>query len=274
MNHRISRLLARDLTVGYGDATVLDGLDLELRDGRVTTILGPNGCGKSTLLRTLARVLAPSRGSVILDGVELHRQPTRAVARLLAMLPQSSRAPAELRVRDLVAYGRFPHRAWYARLDAADRTAVASALTSVGLEPLADRPLETLSGGERQRAWIAMALAQETPLLLLDEPTTSLDVAHQLEVLELVRQLQRTKEKTVVMVLHDINLAARFSDCIVLMRDGVILATGTPQEVILADFLRDAYGVDGRVDYDRDLEAPAFVPYRSVGARPTGAQHR
>lgn len=262
-----SSLRAHDLTLGYGDRDVLAHLELDVPSGRTTTILGPNGCGKSTLLHALARTLAPRGGSVLLDGRDIQAHPTRAVAQRLALLPQSAQAPAELRVRDLVEFGRFPYRGWLGGKAKGDDAKVAAALAAVHLEPLADRLLHTLSGGERQRAWIAMALAQETHFLLLDEPTTSLDIAHRLEVLELVAELRRVHHKTIVMVLHDMDLAARFSDHLVLMRDGLVRASGAPREVMTADVLRDVFRVEGHVFTDPHLGTPTFVPHRSVTDR-------
>lgn len=257
-------LNARNLTLGYGREPVIAGLDLDVAPGRITSILGPNGCGKSTLLHALARTLAPQGGSVLLDGRDIHAHPTRAVAQRLALLPQSAQAPAELCVRELVEFGRFPYRGWLGAKRADDDAKVHAALAAVHLTDLAERPLHALSGGERQRAWIAMALAQETHFLLLDEPTSALDIAHRLDVLELVARLNREHHKTIVMVLHDLDLAARYSDHLVLLRAGQVRASGPPAQVICPAVLRDVFGVEGHVCLDPHSGAPRFVPHHTV----------
>src|SRR5690606_21913074 len=229
---RRQRLRAQGLQLSYGDRVIVDDLDLEVLDGTVTAIIGPNGCGKSTLLRALGRLLQPTRGSVLLDGKQIHKMPTKQVAKVLGLLPQSPVAPEGLTVADLVARGRHPHQAWYRQWSSDDESAVADALELTGIAELADRALDELSGGQRQRAWISMALAQGTDLLLLDEPTTYLDLSHQVDVLELVNQLHAENGRTVVMVLHDLNLAARYADRLVAMKDGAVVAEGEPGEVL------------------------------------------
>ncbi|WP_084960110.1 ABC transporter ATP-binding protein [Thermoactinospora rubra] len=258
------RLQAVDVTLGYGDRVVVDGLDLGIEAGTVTTIIGPNGCGKSTLLRALGRLLKPSGGQVLLDGKRIDRLPTREVARVLGVLPQAPSAPEGLTVADLVARGRHPHQTWYRQWSSSDADAVAEALAMTGLSDLADRPLEELSGGQRQRAWISMALAQGTDLLLLDEPTTFLDLAHQVEVLELVRSLHSSAGRTIVMVLHDLNLAARYTDRLVAMRDGRVVAAGTPHEVLTEELLRKVFDLEAKVIPDPVAGTPLVVP---VGVR-------
>ena len=254
------RLAAEGVRLGYGDRTIVDDLDLEIVHGTITTVIGPNGCGKSTLLRALGRLLAPSRGQVLLDGRRIDRMPTKEVATVLGLLPQAPTAPEGLTVGDLVARGRHPHQAWYRQWSGDDEEAVAEALAWTGIADLAERPVDELSGGQRQRAWISMALAQGTELLLLDEPTTFLDLSHQVEVLELVTRLNTERGRTVVMVLHDLNLAARYADRLVAMKDGVIRAQGTPAEVITEPLLREVFGLDARVVPDPVAGTPMVVP--------------
>ncbi|MCG5214496.1 ABC transporter ATP-binding protein [Streptosporangium sp. KLBMP 9127] len=254
------RLQAAGVKLGYGDRIIIDGLDLGIEAGTVTTIIGPNGCGKSTLLRALGRLLKPTGGEVLLDGKRIDRMPTREVAKVLGVLPQAPTAPEGLTVADLVARGRHPHQTWYRQWSAGDETAVAEALSMTGLLDLADRPLDELSGGQRQRAWISMALAQGTDLLLLDEPTTFLDLAHQVEVLELIRSLHLDAQRTIVMVLHDLNLAARYADRLVAMRDGRVVAAGEPHEVLTEDLLREIFDLDAKVIQDPVAATPLVVP--------------
>jgi iron complex transport system ATP-binding protein len=212
------------------------------------------------LLRALGRLLAPTAGEVLLDGELIHRMPTREVARRMALLPQSPVAPEGLTVADLVARGRHPHQAWYKQWSTSDESAVAEALTWTGILDLADRAVDQLSGGQRQRAWIAMALAQGTGVLLLDEPTTFLDLAHQIEVLDLVDRLHREADRTVVMVLHDLNLAARYADTLVAMRDGHIIAAGGPHEVLTEQMLQEVFGLDAKVIPDPLTGTPMVIP--------------
>jgi iron complex transport system ATP-binding protein len=254
------RLSAERVRLGYGDRVVVDGLDLDVVAGTITAVIGPNGCGKSTLLRALGRLLKPSAGQVLLDGKRIDRMPTREVAKVLGLLPQAPTAPEGLTVADLVARGRHPHQAWYRQWSADDEEAVAQALDWTGIADLAERPVDELSGGQRQRAWISMALAQGTDLLLLDEPTTFLDLAHQVDVLELVRRLHVEAGRTVVMVLHDLNLAARYADRLVAMREGSIVAAGEPAEVITEPLLADVFGLAARVIPDPVAGTPLVVP--------------
>ncbi|MET8048816.1 MULTISPECIES: ABC transporter ATP-binding protein [unclassified Streptosporangium] len=258
------RLQAVDLKLGYGDRVVVDGLDLGIETGTVTAVIGPNGCGKSTLLRAMGRLLKPSGGEVLLDGKRIDRMPSREVARILGVLPQSPSAPEGLTVADLVSRGRHPHQTWYRQWSSDDESAVGAALAMTGLLDLGDRPLDELSGGQRQRAWISMALAQGTDLLLLDEPTTFLDLAHQIEVLELVRRLHGELGRTVVMVLHDLNLAARYADRLVAMRDGRVVAAGPPSEVLTEALLAEVFELDAKVIEDPVAGTPLVVP---IGTR-------
>ncbi|MCR2785796.1 MULTISPECIES: ABC transporter ATP-binding protein [unclassified Microbacterium] len=253
-------LTAEALTLAYGDRTVIDGLDLEIPPGRITAIVGANGCGKSTLLRALARLISPTSGQVLLDGKALRGQPTKEIARTLGLLPQSPIAPEGIAVSDLVGRGRHPHQKLMARWSEHDYAVVAQALSDTGTTDLADRPVDELSGGQRQRVWIAMALAQETDVLLLDEPTTFLDVAHQVEVLDLLTDLNRNRGTTIVMVLHDINLAARYADHVFALRSGRVVACGAPSEVITDDLIRDVFDLDCVVVPDPVSGSPIVLP--------------
>ncbi|UQA32548.1 ABC transporter ATP-binding protein [Streptomyces sp. HNA39] len=255
----VSRLAARGVTVGYGGRAVIDDLDVEIPPGVVTTIIGPNGCGKSTLLRTLTRLLKPADGTVVLDGEDIAKLRTRDVAKKLGLLPQAPVAPEGLTVGDLVARGRHPHQSWLRQWSSDDAGVVERALTMTGVADLADRPVDSLSGGQRQRVWISMTLAQGTDLLLLDEPTTYLDLAHAIDVLDLVDDLHESG-CTVVMVLHDLNLAARYSDNLIVMRSGRILAQGHPRDVITAELLHEAFGLQAAVIDDPVGDRPLIVP--------------
>ena len=261
-----ARLSARGLTLAYDDRVIVDGLDADIIEGTVTCVIGPNGCGKSTMLRALGRLMRPKAGLVELDGRDIHRTPTREVARVLGVLPQQPVAPDGLTVADLVARGRHPAQRWYRQWSGEDHEAVARALERTALADLADEPLSELSGGQRQRAWISMVLAQGTDLLLLDEPTTFLDLVHQVDVLDLVRELHDEGGRTIVMVLHDLNLAARYADTIIAMRDGRVLASGRPADVLTPPLLREAFGLEAVVVEDPVTGGPMVVPVgRSAG---------
>ncbi|HEX2127600.1 MAG TPA: ABC transporter ATP-binding protein [Solirubrobacterales bacterium] len=260
---RRADLRAEGLTLGYGNGDVVRGVDLEIFPGRVTAIVGANASGKSTLLRGLARLLAPRHGAVYLDGKEIHRHSTREVARVLGLLTQSPSPPDGITVADLVARGRYPHQGWVRQNDSADRAAVARALEATQTAVLASRRVDELSGGQRQRVWVAMALAQETDLLLLDEPTTFLDLSHQVELLDLFAELNRAG-KTIVLVLHDLNLACRYADRIVAMKDGRVYAEGNPEHVITADAVAEVFGLSCEVIDDPVTGGPLIVP---VGRR-------
>lgn len=253
-------LLVEELTLGYGDRAVIEGLDLVIPPGEVTVIVGANACGKSTLLRSMSRLLAPRAGRVLLDGKEVHRLPAKQLARTLGLLPQSPIAPEGITVADLVGRGRHPHQRLLSRWNAADDAAVAAALTATETTALADRSVDELSGGQRQRVWIAMALAQETDVLLLDEPTTFLDVSHQVEVLDLLTDLNRSRGTTIVMVLHDLNLAARYADRLIALADGRLHAMGTPSEVLTEETVRAVFGLDSRVIVDPTSGKPLVLP--------------
>ncbi|MGN9777385.1 ABC transporter ATP-binding protein [Micromonospora sp. H33] len=253
-------LSTRDLVAGYDERTVLDGLDLDLPRDAFTVIVGPNACGKSTLLRTMARLLTPRRGTVLLDGAAIRDLPTREVARRLGVLPQSPLVPEGVTVTDLVGRGRQPYQRWWRQWSTEDREAVDRAMALADVAGLADRPVDTLSGGQRQRVWIAMTLAQDTEALLLDEPTTFLDLAHQVEVLDLLHRLRSERGRTVVAVLHDLNQAARYADHLIAMRSGAVVAAGPPRDILTADLVRDVFGLDCVVVPCPVTGAPLVVP--------------
>lgn len=257
----MTSLAVADLTLAYDPARpVVSGLDLEIPSERVTAIVGANACGKSTLLRGLARLLRPRGGAVLLDGAAVDRMSTRDVARRIGLLPQSPSAPEGLTVEDLVARGRYPHQSLLQQWSAEDSEKVEWALRVTHTDVLRARSLDSLSGGQRQRAWIALALAQDTGVLLLDEPTTYLDLAHQVEVLDLVTDLNEHQGRTVVMVLHDLNQAARWAHHVVAMRGGRVWAQGAPADVVDAELLREVYGLEGRVIPDPETGTPLCVP--------------
>lgn len=252
------------ISVGYGSVTIIPELDVDIPKGKVTSIIGPNGCGKSTLLKALSRMLPVTSGSVLLDGKAIASMPTAAVAQKMAMLPQSPQAPGGLTVRELVSYGRYPHQKGFGRLKDEDRRIIDWALAITGMESFAERDLDALSGGQRQRAWIAMALAQDTPIILLDEPTTYLDLAHQLEVLELLQRLNREQGKTIALVIHELNLAARFSDWMIAMKAGRVIANGPAEEVMTPGVLREAFNIEALVGADPWTGRPSLESYRMV----------
>jgi iron complex transport system ATP-binding protein len=255
-----SRLVADAVSLGYGEREVVRRLSTQIPDRRTTVIVGANACGKSTLLRGLARLLRPTSGSVLLDGEAITSCPTREVARKLGLLPQDPIAPEGVTVVDLVGRGRHPHQGALRRWSRDDERIVTEALQLTSTLDLADRLVDELSGGQRQRVWIAMALAQQTDLLLLDEPTTYLDVAHQIEVLDLLAELNERRGTTVVMVLHELNLAARYADHLIAMSQGEVVATGTPHEVITEDHVRAVFGIDSRVVPDPVSRTPMVIP--------------
>lgn len=263
------RLVAERLTLSYGDTQVVSDLDVSIPDGRITCIVGANASGKSTLLRGLSRLLKPTDGRVLLNGAVIGSMKSREVAQVLGLLPQSPVTPEGVTVVDLVGRGRHPHQGPLRRWSSADDVAVAAALAQTGTSDLARRNVDELSGGQRQRVWIAMALAQQTDLLLLDEPTTFLDVAHQVEVLDLLADLNAARGTTIVMVLHDLNLAARYSHHLLAMRGGHIVASGTPDQVMTAERVEEVFGLANRVITDPVSGTPLVVPLgRHLRAEP------
>ncbi|SPE63898.1 putative siderophore transport system ATP-binding protein YusV [Streptomyces netropsis] len=262
-----NELSTHGLKLGYGANIIVDGVDLTLPGGAVTAVVGPNACGKSTLLRGMARLLAPAAGTVTLDGSDIHRMPARALARRMGLLPQQAIAPEGVTVEALVRLGRYPHQRMLTPWSKADQTAVEEALERTGTTVLRDRSVDELSGGQRQRAWIALALAQDTPLLLLDEPTTFLDLRHQLDVLDLVEELNTEAGRTVVMVLHDLGQAARYADHLVVMCDGRLAAAGPPAEVLTAELVEEVFQVECRVVPDPETGTPLVVPRARSGRR-------
>lgn len=260
----LSRMQTTEIEVGYGDKTIVKQLSLSIPDHKITTIIGPNGCGKSTLLKAMTRILSPSRGSVHLDGADIAKSNTKEIARKMAILPQTPEGAGGLTVGELVSYGRFPYQSGFGRLSKHDHEVIDWALDVTGTLAYKDRNVDALSGGQRQRVWIAMALAQETDLIFLDEPTTYLDLAHQLEVLELLETLNREQGRTIVMVLHDLNQAARFADHIVAMKDGEVLATGSAEEVICPLVLRQVFHIDAIIGRDPRTEKPMCLTYHLI----------
>lgn len=261
-----SALTAHDLRLGYAARTIVDGLTLAIPPGGFTVIIGPNGCGKSTLLRALGRMITPRAGSVSIDGVDLASLRTKQVARRIALLPQAPLAPGAITVADLVARGRNPHQSLLRQWSDDDERVVDEALREVGMRDATDRLVEELSGGQRQRVWIAMTLAQQTPVLLLDEPTTYLDIAHQIDVLDLCSRLHESG-RTIVAVLHDLDLAARYATHVVAMRDGAIAAVGTPDEVFTPETLRRVFDLEALVLRDPETGRPLVVPRDLRGMR-------
>ncbi len=257
---RSSILSAQNITAGYGDKEILHGVSLTIPENRISVILGSNGSGKSTLLKTFSRLLNPSSGSVTLDGKPLCCIPTKQIARSIGLLPQTSVAPEGIKVAELVARGRYPHRKLLSPLSAKDYAAIQEAMEAMKITDLADRSIEELSGGQRQRVFIALALAQQTDILLLDEPTTYLDIAYQVEILDLLKNLNKEKGTTIVMVLHDINLSTKYADYLFAMKSGRLILEGTPAELITPENIRTIYGIESVVMQDPISGTPLMVP--------------
>ncbi|TCP55779.1 iron complex transport system ATP-binding protein [Tumebacillus sp. BK434] len=254
-------LKTHNLTLSYGEATIIDSLNLAIPKGKITVFIGSNGCGKSTLLRSLARLLKPVSGAVLLDGTAVAKLPTKEVAKRLAILPQGPVAPEGLTVLQLVKQGRYPYQNWLQQWSEEDEKMVRGALEATGMAPFAERAVDSLSGGQRQRAWIAMTLAQGTSTILLDEPTTYLDLTHQIEVLDILFDLNRHEQRTVVMVLHDLNLACRYADHIVALSDKQIYAQGKPEEIITTELVKDVFHMDCQIIADPVFGTPMLVPF-------------
>lgn len=257
----MTRLSSEQLHVGYGDRSIIKNLNLTIPDKKITTIIGANGCGKSTLLKALTRIIPYQSGSVLLDGKEISREKTKTVAKKMAILPQTPESTNGLTVGELVSYGRFPYQNGLGRLTKRDYEVIDWALKVTGTAEYKYHPMDALSGGQRQRVWIAMVLAQETNIIFLDEPTTYLDMAHQLEVLELLQKLNREQHRTIVMVLHDLNQAARFADYIITLKDGEIVKAGTCEEVIVPEVLREVFRIDAVIGRDPRTGKPMCISY-------------
>ena len=261
-------LTTQKLTLGYDSKTIIDPLDIAIPSGKITVLVGPNGCGKSTLLKGLGRLLKPTQGFVYLDNKSIAKLSTKAVARQMGLLPQGPTAPEGLTVRELVAQGRYPHQSWLQQWSRVDEQQVEAALAITELQDLSTRPVDSLSGGQRQRAWIAMILAQNTQILLLDEPTTFLDLAHQIEVLDLLYELNQREGRTIVIVLHELNQACRYADHLVAMKEGAIFAQGDPQTVMPAALVKEVFGLDCQIINDPVAGTPLCIPLgRKVAAR-------
>ncbi|QMT17400.1 ABC transporter ATP-binding protein [Planococcus maritimus] len=260
----MGRLYTENLEVSYGERKIVKGLSLSIPDKKITAIIGPNGCGKSTFLKAMTRVIPHEAGSVILDGQLIAEEKTKQLAKKLAILPQSPENAAGLTVGEIVSYGRFPYQKGFGKLSKRDYEMIDWALNVTGTQFFKYHPVDALSGGQRQRVWIAMALAQETEMIFLDEPTTYLDMAHQLEILELLRELNADEERTIVMVLHDLNHAARFADHIVAMKDGQIIKAGSPEEVIVPEVLREVFRIDAEIGLDPRTQKPICLTYNLI----------
>lgn len=254
-----SPLIAENLDLAYDQRQIVSDLDVSIPDGKFSIIVGPNACGKSTLLRALARLLPPTKGTVLLDGNNIEKMKTKKIAQRLGLLPQSSIAPDGITVAELVSRGRHPHQSFLRQWTDADEAAVLSALRATNTEQLSSRLVDELSGGQRQRVWVAMVLAQETSLLLLDEPTTFLDVAYQIELLDLFSQLNHEYGHTLVAVLHDLNQACRYADEIIAMKNGAIVAQGAPETIITSELVNEVFGIDCTVIDDPVTDAPMIV---------------
>jgi iron complex transport system ATP-binding protein len=265
------RLETSKLDIAYEERLIVDNLNIQIPQGKITALVGANGSGKSTILKTMARIMNPKAGSVLLDGKSIHKQSTREVAKQLAILPQNPTAPEGLTVTELVSYGRFPYQKGFGSMRAEDKRMIEWAIEVTGMTEFHDRPIDQLSGGQRQRAWIAMALAQETDILFLDEPTTFLDMAHQLEVLQLLEQLNATANRTIVMVVHDLNHASRYAHHMIGIKKGKAIATGSPVEVMNSDVLREVFNIEADIVIDPRSGVPLCLPYALAGERQQSA---
>lgn len=259
------RLETTGLSIAYEDRLIVEDLNIQIPQGKITALVGANGSGKSTILKTMARLMQPKAGQVLLDGKSIHKQSTREVAKQLAILPQNPTAPEGLTVTELVSYGRFPYQKGFGSLKEEDKKMVEWAIDATGLNEFHDRPIDQLSGGQRQRAWIAMALAQDTDILFLDEPTTFLDMAHQLEVLQLLEELNISSQRTIVMVVHDLNHATRYAHHMIAIKQGKAAAIGSPQEVMTSDVMREVFGIEADIITDPRTGVPLCLPYALAG---------
>ncbi|MEW5570884.1 ABC transporter ATP-binding protein [Rossellomorea marisflavi] len=260
----MNRLFSTELSVGYDDRLIVKNLSVSIPDKQITTIIGPNGCGKSTLLKAITRIIPHQTGNILLDGQNIHKQSTKELAKKMAILPQTPESASGLTVGELVSYGRFPHQKGLGRLTKKDQDMIHWAMEETGTLPFKHREVDALSGGQRQRVWIAMALAQETDIIFLDEPTTYLDMAHQLEVLELLERLNREQGRTIIMVLHDLNQAARFADHIIALKDGDLVSSGTGEQVITRETLRKVFNIDAEIGRDPRTLKPMCITYNLI----------
>ncbi len=260
----MNSITTTNLAIAYEDKLIVNGLNMNIPKGKITTIIGPNGCGKSTVLKTVGRILKPKEGLVYLNGDDIRNLSTKEVAQKMAILPQSPQAQGGLTVGELVSYGRFPHKKGFGKLSPEDKKVIEWALDITKLTELEVTMVDNLSGGQRQRVWIAMALAQQTDLILLDEPTTYLDMAYQLEVLELLYNLNRKQSCTIVMVLHDLNLAARFADYMIAIRSGNIVKCGTPKEIMTNKVLKDTFNIDAEIVWGSKTRRPTCISYELI----------
>ncbi|WP_411348194.1 ABC transporter ATP-binding protein [Paenibacillus sp. WLX2291] len=259
------RLMTSKLDIAYEDRLIVEDLNIKIPQGQITALVGANGSGKSTILKTMARIMQPKNGSVLLDGKSIHKQSTREVAKQLAILPQTPTAPEGLTVTELVSYGRFPYQKGFGSMKAEDKEKISWAMEATGMLDFHDRPIDQLSGGQRQRAWIAMSLAQDTDILFLDEPTTYLDMAHQLEVLQLLEKLNADAHRTIIMVVHDLNHASRYAHHMIAIKQGKAIAEGSPTEVMTCDVLRDVFGIEADIVTDPRSGVPLCLPYALEG---------
>ncbi|MBP3966560.1 ABC transporter ATP-binding protein [Paenibacillus lignilyticus] len=257
----MNSFMTSKLNIGYEERLIVENLNIIIPKGKITALVGANGSGKSTILKTMARLMSPSAGTVLLDGKSVHKQSTKDVAKQLAILPQNPTAPDGLTVAELVSYGRFPYQKGFGSLSKEDRSVIQWAVEKTGMTEFADRPIDRLSGGQRQRAWIAMALAQQTDMLFLDEPTTFLDMTHQLEVLELLQHLNETAGRTIVMVVHDLNHASRYAHHMIAIKNGNVVGEGTPVAVMNKDVLREVFSIEADIILDPRSGVPLCLPY-------------
>ncbi|MDF2613374.1 MAG: iron-enterobactin transporter ATP-binding protein [Clostridia bacterium] len=260
----MARLYTNNLNIGYSERLIVKSLSVEIPDKKITTIIGSNGCGKSTLLKAMTRIISHQSGTVVLDGKDISKENTKILAKKMAILPQTPESASGLTVSELVSYGRFPYQTGFGRLTKKDHEVIDWALSVTGTTEFRSRPVDALSGGQRQRVWIAMALAQETEIIFLDEPTTYLDMSHQLEVLELLQKLNLNEKRTIVMVLHDLNQAARFADYIIALKDGEIVKAGACEKVITPNILRQVFNIDALIGQDPRTRKPMCITYNLI----------
>lgn len=254
----------KNLSIAYDESLIVDNLNVRIPEGKITTIIGPNGCGKSTILKSLGRIMKPQNGMIYINGDDIRELSTKEIAKRMAVLPQSPQSPNGLTVGELVAYGRYPHQKGFGNLTPEDKKIVSWALDATKISAFENRPVDTLSGGQRQRVWIAMALAQQTSLILLDEPTTYLDLSHQLEILELLYDLNKKQGSTIVMVIHDLNLAARFADYMIAISSGEIISSGRPDDVMNSSVLKKTFNIDAEIVKDPRTHRPVCITYNLI----------